>query len=314
MANREPAHPLPSWNDTATKSSILDFVTRVATQGSSDFVPADARIAVFDNDGTLWCEKPMPIQTGFLLGKIAEQAAADPSLRDKQPWKAVFEKNHEWLAGVITKHYEGDDSDLKVMATGLLAAYSGETVESYAEKAERFLRSSENAALKRPYLKTAYAPMRELLDHLAANGFTNYITSGGGRDFMRPITQELYGIPPERVVGTTVALEYRVENGVAGVYHTPKLEVFDDGPTKVLRIWSRIGARPILAAGNSNGDIEMIEFATAGKRPGLGLLVNHDDEARDIAYTSGAEKAMEVAKASHWTVVSVKQDWATVFA
>jgi phosphoserine phosphatase len=200
------------------------------------------------------------------------------------------------------------------MATGLLAAYSGETVESYAEKAERFLRSSENAALKRPYLKTAYAPMRELLDHLTANGFTNYIVSGGGRDFMRPITQELYGIPPERVVGTTVALEYRVENGVAGVYHTPKLEVFDDGPTKVLRIWSRIGARPILAAGNSNGDIEMIEFATASRRPGLGLLVNHDDEARDIAYASGAEKAMEAAKASHWTVVSVKQDWATVFA
>jgi phosphoserine phosphatase len=306
--------PLASWNDTATKSAMLDFVARVTKKGSNYFVPPAARIAVFDNDGTLWCEKPMPIQTGFLFGKIGEQAAKDPSLRDKQPWKAVFEKDYKWLGDVITKHYNGDDSDLKVMAAGLLAAYAGETVESYAEKAGKFLRGSQNDALKRPYLKTAYAPMRELLDFLTANGFTNYIVSGGGRDFMRPITQELYGIPPERVVGTTVALGYKVENGVGNVYHTPKLELFDDGPTKVVRIWSRIGARPIFAAGNSNGDIQMIEFATQGKRPGLGLLVNHDDNTRDIAYTAGAEKALDAAKMQKWVVASVKSDWNKVFA
>jgi phosphoserine phosphatase len=313
VAQKPTGPTLPSWNNTPTRSAILAFVKQVTDQGHTGFVPPAGRIAVFDNDGTLWCEKPMPIQTGFLLGKIGEQAAKDPSLRGKQPWKAVFEKDHEWLSAVITKHYNGDDADLKLMAAGLLAAYTGETVESYAEQAEKFLRHSQNTALKRPYLKTAYAPMRELLDYLSANGFTNYIVSGGGRDFMRPVTQELYGIAPDKVVGSTVALEYKVENGVGNVFHTPKLEIFDDGPAKVVRIWSRIGARPIFAAGNSNGDIEMMEFATAGKLPGLGLLVRHDDNTRDIAYTAGAEKVIAAAKAKNWVVASVKDDWGTVF-
>jgi phosphoglycolate phosphatase-like HAD superfamily hydrolase len=313
MSTPESTQFLRSWNDSTAKSAILNFVVRVTEQDGPDFVEPPARIAVFDNDGTLWCEKPMPIQTGFLLGKIGEQAKVDSSLRDKQPWKAVFEHDHEWLAGVITKHYNGDDSDLKLMAAGLLSAYAGETVESYAEQADKFLRSSQNAALKRPYLKTAYAPMRELLDYLAANGFTNYIVSGGGRDFMRPVTQELYGIPPERVVGSSVALEYKLVNGVAGVYHTPKLEIFDDGPAKVVRLWSRIGAKPIFAACNSNGDIEMITFATSGKTQGLGVLVNHDDDARDIAYTAGAEKVIAAANERGWVIASVKSDWSNVF-
>jgi len=304
---------LASWNDGATKAAIIDFVMRSTRQGSADFVPVEERIAVFDNDGTLWCEKPFPIQTGFLLGKIGEQAAGDPSLRGKQPWKAVFEKDHKWLGDVITKHYNGDDSDLKVMAAGLLSAYAGESVESYAGKAGKFLRESQNAVLKRPYLKTAYAPMRELLDYLASNGFTNYIVSGGGRDFMRPITQELYGIPPERVVGTTVALEYKVENGVGNVYHLPRLEVFDDGPNKVVRIWSRIGARPVFTAGNSNGDLQMMDYTAQGKRASLCLLVDHDDDTRDIAYTAGAEKVLDAAKANKWAVASVRRDWKTVF-
>ena len=218
------------------------------------------------------------------------------------------------MAGdVITKHYNGDDGDLKVMAAGLLAAYAGENVESYAERDRIPARAGRTLGLKRPYLKTAYAPMRELLGYLEANGFTNYIVSGGGRDFMRPVTQELYGIPPERVVGTTVALEYRVEDGDGNVYHTPKLEVLDDGPTKVVRIWSRIGARPILAAGNSNGDSQMMEYVAQSKHPSLCLLVNHDDSERDIAYTAGAEQVLEAATARKWTVVSVKNDWKTVF-
>jgi phosphoserine phosphatase len=306
--------PLASWNDGATKSAITDFVARVTTPGGADFVPPAARIAVFDNDGTLWCEKPMPIQFGFLMGKIAEQAKADPTLAKKQPWKAVVEGDHRWLGDVITKHYNGDDSDLKVMAAGLLGAYAGESVETFARKAGEFLRTQQNGTLKRPYLKTAYAPMRELLDHLAANGFTNYIVSGGGRDFMRPVTEELYGIPPERVVGTTVELEYREENGRGMLYHTPKLELFDDGPTKVVRIWSRIGARPIFAAGNSNGDIPMLRVAAQAVPRGMAILVDHDDNERDIAYTAGAEKSIDAAKAGGWTVVSVRDDWTKVFA
>ncbi|MDF2816638.1 MAG: acid phosphatase [Stenotrophomonas rhizophila] len=304
---------LKSWNAGATRQAIIAFVARVTLEDGPDYVPPAARIAVFDNDGCLWCEKPMPIQADFLLRRIAEQAEADPSLRDRQPWKAVHEKDQEWLGDVITKHYEGDDTTLKEMAAGLLSAYAEDDVESFASKADQFLRSAENPVLKRPYLKTAYAPMRELLQYLEANQFTNYIVSGGGRDFMRPITRELYGVPPERVVGTSVALQYREEDGIGKLVHTSKLEVFDDGPNKVVRIWSRIGARPIFAAGNSNGDIQMLQFATQGKGASLALLVTHDDDERDIAYTSGAQKSVAMAKERGWPLVSVREDWAKVF-
>ncbi|TWI04967.1 haloacid dehalogenase-like hydrolase [Luteimonas cucumeris] len=304
---------LPSWNTGTTKSAILDFVARTTKEGGPDFVPPAGRIAVFDNDGTLWCEKPFPIQAGFLFGKIAEQVKADPSLAEKQPWKAVAEGNHAWLGDAITKHYDGDDSDLKLMAAGLLSAYAGDDVEDFAAKADAFLRNSHNSALRRPNLKTAYAPMRELLQYLEDNGFTSFIVSGGGRDFMRPVTRELYGIPPDRVVGTTVALEYRETDGRIALQHSEKLELFNDGPAKVVQIWGRIGARPVFVAGNSNGDLQMMQFATQGVGPSLALLVNHDDEAREIAYTAGAEKVLAEARAQGWIVASVKDDWAQVF-
>ncbi len=306
MAN----HTLSLWNDGATKTAITDFVARVTQAGSPDFVAPEARVAVFDNDGTLWCEKPVPVQADFLLHRIGEQAAKDPSLRDKQPWQAVWNKDYKWLSDVLVKHYRGDDSDLKVMAAGLLKAYAGESVDTYAKKADEFLKQTENPALKRPYLKTAYAPMVQLLHYLAANGFANYIASGGVRDFMRPMTEDLYGIPPERVIGSSVALEYRDGE----IYHKPQLEVFDDGPAKAVRIWSRIGRRPIFVGGNSNGDIEMLDYAGHGSHPSLSVLVNHDDNAREIAYTAGAEKLLDAAKQNGWTVISVKNDWNSVFA
>lgn len=305
MAHQE----LDLWNDGATKKAIVDFVARVTKEGSPDYIAPEARIAVFDNDGTLWCEKPLPVQADFLLRRIGEQAAQDPSLRDKQPWKAVWNKDYKWLSDVITKHYHGDDSDLKVMAAGLLNAYAGESVDAYAERADKFLKGTDNPALKRPYLKTAYAPMIELLHYLKANGFTNYIASGGVRDFMRPMTQDLYGIPPENVIGSSVALEYRDGN----IYHKPELDVFDDGPAKVIRIWSRIGRRPIFVGGNSNGDIQMLEYAEHGSHPSLSVLVNHDDNTREIAYTAGAEKLLQAAKQNSWTIISVKDDWKSVF-
>lgn len=306
--------PLASWNDGAANSAILDFVARVTKKGARSFVPREERIAVFDNDGTLWCEKPSPIQAGFLFGKIGEQAVKDPSLRDKQPWKAIVEKDHKWLGDVITKHYNGDDTDFKLMAEGLLAAYAGESADSFAAKADKFLSSSKNPVLKRLHVETTYLPMRELLRYLESKGFTNYIVSGGGRDFMRTVTQKLYGIPPERVIGTTVALEYRVENGVGNVYHLPKLEIFDDGPNKPVRIWSRIGARPILVAGNSNGDLQMMEYVAMNKRASLCLLVNHDDNEREMAYAAGAEKVLATAREKKWTTISMRGDWKKVFA
>ena len=306
--------PLASWNDGAAKSAIVDFVARVTKKGAKSFVPKEARIAVFDNDGTLWCEKPLPIQNHFLLERMAEKAAENPELREKQPWKAAFEKDFKWFDEVGTKHYNGDDSDLKVMGEGMIGAYAGEHADSFAVKANRFLSRSKNPALKRLYLESTYLPMCELLRYLESKGFTNYIVSGGGRDFMRTVTQQLYDIPPERVIGTTVALEYRVKDGVGNIYHLPELEIFDDGPAKPVRIWSRIGARPVLVAGNSNGDLEMMEYVATGKRRSLCLLLKHDDHEREIAYDASAEKALATAREKKWTTISMRNDWKKVFA
>ena len=304
---------LESWNDGATKSAIIDFVTKVTTPNSPTFVPPADRIATFDNDGTLWCEKPMPIQLDFILRRWVEMAQQNPALREQQPWKAAVEKDYAWLGGVIAKHYNGDDTDLPIVLKGLLAAFEGVTTEDFAARAGDFLRTQSHPMLKRVYSACGYAPMIELLHYLEANGFTNFIASGGGRDFMRPITQELYGIPPERVVGSSLSLAYR-ENGDGGdVLTQAHLDVLDDGPAKPTRIWSRIGKRPILAGGNSNGDIQMLQFANKPPRLALRLLVLHDDAAREFDYVSGAEKSLELAKQYGWTVVSIKNDWQTVF-
>jgi phosphoserine phosphatase len=305
---------LASWNDGKAKEAILRFVAQVTDASSATFVPPEARVAVFDNDGTLWCEKPMPIQADFLFRRIGEMAEKDPALRSRQPWKAVVEKDYAWLGGAITKHYQGDDSDLHEMAGGLLRAYGGITIEAFETAANEFLRSAQHPTLGRPYLACAFAPMVELLRYLETAGFTTFIASGGGRDFMRPITQDVYGIPPDRVIGSTVALEYRDDGDTGMIMRKPELDIFDDGPAKPVRIWSRIGRRPIFAAGNSNGDIEMLTFANHPLHPSLSLLVNHDDAAREFDYQSGAEKSLEVAAQRGWTVVSVKDDWQTVFA
>jgi phosphoserine phosphatase len=290
---------LPSWRDTPTRAAIVEFA-----QGAAQEVPPEKRVAVFDNDGTLWCEKPMPIELGFILERLAEMAKKDESLRGKQPWKAAHEQDHGWLGGVITKHYAGDDSDVKVLLGGILKAFEGTTVEDYETSAGAFVRQGQHPSLGRTFGECAYAPMIELLDYLEANGFTNYIASGGDRDFMRPITHEIYGIPPERVIGSSNGLRY--EGGTITYLAEP--DVFDDGPTKPVRIWSRVGRRPILAVGNSNGDVPMLEWAD-----GLRLLVLHDDAEREFDYAAGAEQALETAKAEGWTVVSVKDDWTTVF-
>jgi phosphoserine phosphatase len=306
-------HLLASWNDTATKKAIVEFVNRVTDEGSPDYVVPAARVAVFDNDGTLWCEKPMPIELGFILARFAEMAQKDEALREKQPWKAAYNKDYAWLGNVITKHYEGDDTDVKILLGAILAAFNGMRVDDYEDAAEQFLRSQQNPQLKRPYLKTAYVPMIELLDYLTANGFTNYIASGGDRDFMRPITDELYGIPSERVIGSSNSLAYMTDEAGSWIAYADKPDVFDDGPAKPVRIWSRIGRRPIFAAGNSNGDIPMMQFVEHASRPSLSVFVNHDDNEREIAYTAGAEKLLEAAPKKGWVNISVKEDWKTVF-
>jgi phosphoglycolate phosphatase-like HAD superfamily hydrolase len=276
-------------------------------------VPEDERVAVFDNDGTLWCEKPMPIQLDFILRRFVEMADADPGLRERQPWKAAYERDYAWLGKVMDEHYAGDDTNVRVVAGGILAAYDGISVEDFEARADAFLRAAQHPTLGRGYLETAYVPMIELLDHLSANGFTNYIASGGGRDFMRPITHDVYGIPRQRVIGSASTLEYTSDEHGGTITHRPELDYLDDGPQKPIRIWSRTGRRPLLAGGNSNGDVEMLHFTQHADKPSLRLLVLHDDAEREFAYTAGAERALEQAARDGWTVVSVKDDWATVF-
>jgi phosphoserine phosphatase len=240
-------------------------------------------------------------------------AEADPALRERQPWKAAYEADHGWLGGVMAEHYAGDDRNVMVLGAGVLAAYDGISVEDFEAQADAFLRSARHPTLGCGYLETAYRPMVELLDHLAAHGFTNYIVSGGGRDFMRPISQDVYGIPRERVIGSSAALAYSGDERGGTITHKAEADYLDDGPEKPIRIWNRTGRRPLLAAGNSNGDIPMLDFAQHPDKPSLRLVVRHDDDEREFAYSTGAEQALERAAGEGWTEVSVKRDWATVF-
>jgi phosphoglycolate phosphatase-like HAD superfamily hydrolase len=300
---------LDTWNDGPAKSAILDFVDRVTRAGSTDFVEPDTRVAVFDNDGTLWCEKPMYIQLDFLVRRFAEQAQADPSLREREPYKGAYRGDLTWLADAVAKHNRGDDSELKPLVAAILSAHAAITVEEHRARVETFFRDAEHPTLGRPYTSCAYRPMVELLRYLEARGFTTFIVSGGARDFMRPVSGMLYGIPPERVVGSSVGLEYRDGH----LFTTAQPEFLDEGAVKPVRLWSRIGRRPIFAAGNSNGDIEMLEFTGTPTTASLRLLIRHDDAEREFAYTAGAERALEVAAQNGWTVVSMHDDWKSVF-
>lgn len=305
--------PLASWNDGVNKRAVIDFVGRVTDEGGPDYVPPEERVATFDNDGTLWCEKPMYIQLDFILRRLAAMAEEDASLREHQPWKAAREKDYAWLGAAITKHYQGDDSDLKIVMGGILRAFGGMTTEAFEVAAGVFLNNEHHPTLGRAYLECGYRPMIELLRYLEANGFTNYIVSGGGRDFMRPITMKMYGIPRARAIGSAVSFRYRPDAHGGAVVREAALDFVDDGPEKPVRIWSVIGQRPILAAGNSNGDIEMLQFTGGQERPAMRLLLLHDDEAREFDYVAGAEKALEQAQSQGWTVISIKHDWKTVF-
>jgi hypothetical protein len=270
---------LPSWSDGAARDAILDFGRRVEAAG----VPPEERVAVFDNDGTLWCEKPMYIQLDFLLRRLAAMAEADASLRAEQPWKAARERDYAWLGGAMAKHARGDDGDLRVFLGGILRAHAGISVEAFEAEAAAFLGTAQHPTLGRPYRACAYAPMVELLRHLKAGGFTPYIASAGGRDFMRPVAPALYGVPRERVIGSTLGLRYAPGPDGGAVVREPAAAVLDDGPEKPVHIWSRIGRRPLLAAGNADGDVEMLQYAGGAGRPALRLLVLHDDGDREFA-------------------------------
>jgi phosphoserine phosphatase len=304
---------LSTWRAGDAKQAIVEFVRASCGEDGSSGVPVEDRVAVFDNDGTLWCEKPMPIQLDFILRRLVQMATTQPELRTRQPWKAAYERDYGWLSTVVAEHYAGDDTNVRTLGAGVLAAFAGISVDEFEDQSAAFLRGAQHPTLGRGYLQCAYSPMVELLSYLEANGFSNYIASGGGRDFMRPISYELCGIPRQRVIGSSAALTYAHDERGGMIMRKAEADYLDDGPEKPVRIWSRTGRRPLLAAGNSNGDIPMLHFTQHADKPTLRLLVLHDDSEREFAYTAGAERALEEAHKRGWTVVSIKHDWAVVF-
>ena len=305
---------LGSWNEGPTKSAITDFVGRVTEDGGPDYVEPAARVAVFDNDGTLWTEKPLVIQLDFTIRRFRQLAENDRVLRTQQPYQAAYEGDLDWMGAAMVKHYRGDDSDLKLLMGAVPRAFESLTVENYDQRVKEFFDQADNPGLKRPYRECGYLPMVELLRYLEANGFATYIASGGDRDFMRPVAEGMYGIPPERIIGSALGITYSSEGGQSALMYKGAMDFFDDGPEKPIRIWSRIGRRPILAFGNSNGDVPMLAYAGSNSLPALRILLLHDDSDREFDYVAGAEQALDVAKQENWTVVSIKNDWAQVFA
>jgi phosphoserine phosphatase len=305
---------LESWNDGPTKSAITDFVARVTEEGGPDHVEPAVRVAVFDNDGTLWTEKPLVIQLDFTIRRFRQLAENDRVLRTQQPYQAAYEGDLDWMDAAMVKHYRGDDSDLKLLMGAVPRAFESLTVEDYDRRVKEFFDQADNPGLRRPYRECGYLPMVELLRYLEANGFATYIASGGDRDFMRPVAEGMYGIPPERIIGSALGITYSYEGGQSALMYKGAMDFFDDGPEKSIRIWSRIGRRPILAFGNSNGDVPMLAYAGSNSLPALRILLLHDDSEREFDYVAGAEQALKVAKQENWTVVSIKNDWAQVFA
>jgi phosphoglycolate phosphatase-like HAD superfamily hydrolase len=302
---------LESWNDGGAKRAIVDFVTQVTTANSPTFVPLAERIATFDNDGTLWLEKPLYIQLQHGLRAIGKAAAEKPELRDRQPFKAVYENDLAWLGKAAADYAKGDQSGVLTLVAGLAEVLQGITVEAFEADALDFLSNAQDAHFKQPYKQLTYKPMVELVHYLQANGFQVYITSGGGRDFMRAICEEVYGIPRAMTIGSSVTFKYSEDDqGAVQVLRTKEIEQpIDDGPGKPLHIHRAIGRKPIMAAGNSDGDIHMLKYAGSGLR----LLVHHDDAEREYAYDGGSEKALQLAAQDGWLVVSMKHDWKTVF-
>lgn len=306
------SNPLPSWNDTPNRRAIVDFVSAVTDESGVDYRPPAERVAVFDNDGTLWCEQPM-VQGVYSMGKLAAAAESDPSLASKQPYKAAVTGDSTWVNQAVAKYYNGDMTDAKVLGAALTEAFNM-TVEEFEADAAAFLGTAHHPTFDVPYTNMTFLPMIELLDHLRANGFTVYMTSGGGRDFVRPIGEQIYGMTPDQVIGSAVKETFVVDATGAHIMRTGELDFISDGPGKPTHIWNRTGRRPILAAGNANGDIPMLQYATKQQGRTLGLLVHHDDDARDPAYDAGCEKAFAAAVDNGWHLVSVKDDWKQVYS
>jgi phosphoglycolate phosphatase-like HAD superfamily hydrolase len=300
---------LPSWNDGVAKKSITDFVARVTKEGGPDFVAVPERIATFDNDGTLWTEHPYYFQLAFAIDRIKAMAPQHPEWKNKQPFKALLEGDKKALAAA------GKDGLLQIIAV----THAGMTVSDFSNTVIDWTKTARHPKFNRPYTELVFKPMQELLAYLRANGFKTFIVSGGGIEFMRPWTDGVYGIPPEQVVGSSGEVKFQLgANGKPELMKLAKIEFIDDGPGKPVGINRFIGRRPIFAFGNSDGDLQMLQWTMAGDGPRFAGLVHHTDAEREYAYDRDTmfgklDKALEEAKTKNWTVVDMKQDWRTIF-
>jgi len=300
--------PLPSWNAGTAKTTILEFVAKVTKPGSPEFVPPAERVAVFDNDGTLWAEQPMYFQLLFALDRVKALAPRHPEWKEKEPFASLLRGDVKGaLAG-------GEHAILEVLA----ATHSGMTTDEFTQIVKDWLATAKHPTTGRPYVEMVYQPMVELLTYLRANGFKTFIVSGGGIDFMRPWVEHVYGIPPEQVVGSSVKTKYEVRGGKPLLVRLPELNFIDDKTGKPVGINSHIGRRPIAAFGNSDSDLEMLQWTTSGEGPRLGLIVHHDDGEREFAYDRKSavgklDLGLDEAPRQGWTVVSMKQDWGRIF-
>ncbi|MFG1364187.1 HAD family hydrolase [Xanthobacter versatilis] len=300
--------PLPSWNQGATKAAIVDFVARISRDGGPDFVPVEDRIAVFDNDGTLWSEQPAYFQAAFAFDRIRALAKDHPEWKDKQPFKAVLEGDMKTLAGA------GEKGLLEIVA----ATHAGMSVSDFGALVTDWITTARHPRFDRPYTDLVFQPMLELLAYLRANGFRTFIVSGGGIEFMRPWAPGIYGIPPEQIVGSSGKTEFRLDGDKPEIVKLPAVEFVDDGPGKPVGINRFIGRRPVFAAGNSDGDLQMLQWTTLKSGPRFGLIVHHTDAEREWAYDRASpfgrlDKALDEAPRRGWTVVDMKSDWNVIY-
>jgi phosphoglycolate phosphatase-like HAD superfamily hydrolase len=302
------ADPLASWNEGPAKKAILEFVAAVTDENGKDYVKPTDRIATFDNDGTLWVEYPMYTQVLFAFERIKMLAPQHPEWKTTQPFKALLEGDMKTVGA----------SGMKGLMEILIASHTGMTAAEFDQEVSTWLATSRQSKFDRLYTELVYQPQLELLAYLRANGFKTFIVSGGGIAFMRPISEKTYGIPPEQVVGSSVVAEFRVKDGKPALVRMPKIDFINDKAGKPVGIYEHIGRRPILAFGNSDSDIQMIEYTMAGEGRRLGLFVHHTDADREYAYDRTShvgtlDKALDQASANGWIIVDMKLDWQTVF-
>jgi phosphoglycolate phosphatase-like HAD superfamily hydrolase len=301
------ADPLASWNEGSAKKAVVDFVAKATKKGSPDFMPAAERIAVFDNDGTLWAEKPMPFQAFFTLDRVKALAPQHPEWQTQEPFASL-------LKGDMKAALAGGE---RAVVQLLMATHAGMTTDEFAKIVKDWIATAKHPKTGQLFTEMVYQPMLELLAYLRANGFRTYIVSGGGIEFMRPWAEKVYGIPPEQVIGSSVKLKFEMRDATPVLVRLPEVNFVDDGPGKPVGIQMQIGGRPIAAFGNSDGDLQMLQWTAAGSGPRLCLYVHHNDGEREWAYdrapVGGLEKGLDEAKARGWTVVDMKADWKRVF-